>query len=79
MAIRDQTHKFERLSSAVDQGNRAVVVFWMDRCSSGSLSLTAEEAIAIGQNGQMLKAAIDALEDAKAKGRTIRVQPEIEV
>jgi hypothetical protein len=66
MAIRDEDHRFERLSVAVDQHNRTVFVWWMDRVTSGTLTLTAAEAIAIGDQGQMLQAYIDTLPPAEA-------------
>ncbi len=47
--------KLERLSINHDKNKQNVYVFWIDGVTSGTISLTPEEAIAIGEVGQMAK------------------------
>jgi hypothetical protein len=52
------------LHSVHNDHKGGVFVSWFDKNSSGCLTLSAEEAIAIGQVGQMVKAEIEELERA---------------
>jgi len=59
MADTPPSATYERLSATPDHHNRRVFVAWGTGPASGTLDLTAEQAIAIGAAGHALQAALD--------------------
>lgn len=70
---------FERLSATADQHNGRVFIAWAAGPVSGTLSLTADEAIAVGDVGAALKATqqFDAQAAAAALARVRDVVKEL--
>lgn len=64
--------RYERLSATADQKARSVFVAWFAGPVSGTLRLTADEAIAIGAAGAALKAGERPTVDAEAAVANVR-------